>query len=194
MADHLAPVLRAAAEALQAVVRTGCRACLIGGLAVQRWGQPRFTNDADLTVLAPLGGEAEVIDALLAELRPRSADARAHALRFRVLLLTSSAGVDIDVSLAASPFEEDVLARATRWKRAAGVWLETCSAEDLVIYKLIAARGQDLVDVETIVRRQGARLDVDRIRQWGTEFAPLKEDPDLLRPFEQALARARPGG
>jgi len=36
----------------------GWRSCFIGGLAVQRWGEPRVTLDADLTVLAGLGGEA----------------------------------------------------------------------------------------------------------------------------------------
>ena len=45
--------------------------------------------------------------------------------------------------------------------------------------------------MEGIVRRQGRRLDVDRVRRWGREFAELKEDPDLLRPFEDALRKAR---
>ena len=65
--------------------------------------------------------------------------------------------------------------------------LRTCSAEDLVVYKLVAARPQDVLDVQGIVRRQSDRLDVDRIRRWGGVFAELKEDPDLLRPFEDAL-------
>lgn len=56
-----------------------------------------------------------------------------------------------------------------------------------MIYKLIAARPQDLVDVISVVQRQGSRLDVERIRHWGREFAAIKEDPDLLRPFEDAL-------
>jgi hypothetical protein len=38
-----------------------------------------------------------------------------------------------------------------------------------------------------IVRRQVGRLNVDFIRRWGREFAELKEDPDLLRPFEDAV-------
>ena len=99
-------------------------------------------------------------------------------------------GVSVDISLAGLPFEEEVLARASRWRNVDRVWLETCSAEDLVIYKLIAARPQDVADVHAIVRRQGARLDVGRIRYWGHEFAALKEDPDLLRPLEDALRDA----
>lgn len=59
----------------------------------------------------------------------------------------------------------------------------------MIVYKLVAARPHDLVDVTGIVRRQRGRLDVDLVRRWGREFAELKEDPDLLRPFEDALRR-----
>jgi hypothetical protein len=65
-------------------------------------------------------------------------------------------------------------------------------AEHLVVYKLVAARAHDLGDMEGIVRRQGAHLDVEVIRRWGSLFAELKEDPDLLRPFEQTLRSIGP--
>ena len=101
-----------------------------------------------------------------------------------MLLLETAEGVKIDVALAAFPFEIEAIERATPWTLGESVALRSCSAEDLVVYKLVAGRPQDLVDVEGIVRRQEDRLDVDRIRRWGLEFAELKEDPDLLRPFE----------
>lgn len=186
---NVAPQAAAAAEAFAALIEIGRPGCLIGGLALQRWGQPRFTEDADLTVLAPFGSEAAVVDALLAHFPARMPSARQHALDFRVLLLTASNGVSLDISLAALPFEEEVMDRASRWRQVGDVWLETCSAEDLVIYKLVAARPQDLVDVTRIVERQGHRLDVARVRFWGAQFAELKEDPDLLRPFEDSLRR-----
>ena len=52
--------------------------------------------------------------------------------------------------------------------------LRTCSAEHLVVYKLVAARPRDLIDMDGIVRRQGTRLDVELIRRWGRQFAELK--------------------
>jgi hypothetical protein len=185
------PPLAAAAVAVFRVFESlGERACLIGGLAVQRWGQPRATQDVDVTVLVPFGGEGPLVDRLLAHFRPRDADARAFALSRRVLLVSAPNHVNVDISLAGLPFEAEVLDRATRWRVVDGVALVTCSAEDLVIYKLIAARPQDLADVDSVVRRQGARLDIERIRRWGREFAELKEEPDLLAPFEAALVRA----
>jgi len=43
----VAPLLAAAAEACRALDALGYRSCLIGGLAVQRWGQPRVTQDVE---------------------------------------------------------------------------------------------------------------------------------------------------
>ena len=60
--------LFAAAVALESFCRTHqWRLCVIGGLAVQRWGEPRQTRDVDVTILTGLGGEERVIDPLLAE-------------------------------------------------------------------------------------------------------------------------------
>ncbi|MBY0494667.1 MAG: hypothetical protein K2Y23_10665 [Cyanobacteria bacterium] len=117
-------------------------------------------------------------------------DAREFALRHRVVLLSEN-GVGLDIALAAYPFEIEALDRSTPWPLGTGVTLRTCSAEHLIVYKLVAARPQDLIDVDGVVRRQGARLDVALIRRWGREFAELKEDPDLLRPFENSWREAQ---
>lgn len=180
-------LLSAARQVLSVLELGGHDACVIGGLVVPRWGEPRTTTDADLSALAPYGEEAGVLDTLLSAFEARAPDARSFALANRVLLLEAPNQVKIDVALAAFPFEVEALARASDWEAVPGVTLRTCSAEDLVVYKLVAARTRDIGDVEGIVRRQGRRLDVELIRRWGREFAELKEDPDLLRPFEEAL-------
>ena len=171
----------------------GLRACLIGGMVIARWGQPRATTDADFSVLAPYGEEEHVLDILLDRFSPRRPDARSFALDYRVLLLATFEGVKVDVALAAFPFEIEAIDCATPWKLGDSTVLRTCSAEHLVVYKLVAGRPQDLIDVEGIVRRQRQRLDVDRIRQWGRIFAELKEEPDLLRPFEDLWRKIEPG-
>jgi len=173
----------------QAVLTTldaaGIPACLIGGMVVPRWGQPRTTKDADFSALAPYGSEAEVLDVLLKRFDARRPDAREFALQHRVVLL-SEEGVGVDIALAAFPFETEALEMASAWNLGSGLQLRTCSAEHLAVYKLVAARPQDLLDLDGIVRRQGSKLDTELIRRWGREFVELKEDPDLLRPFEKA--------
>ena len=185
------PLFDAARELLDTLDALGFRSCLIGGLVVQRWGEPRFTQDVDATVLAEYGRERPVIDGLLSRFAVRRPDAADFALEHRVLLLKASNGVDLDVSLAASGFEAEVLDRATPYEFEAGIQLRTCSAEDLIVYKAVAGRPRDLSDIETVVIRQARRLDVERVRAWLREFGELKEDPDIGRPFEDALRKAQ---
>jgi hypothetical protein len=166
----------------------GIQSCVIGGLAVQRWGEPRTTQDVDFSILAPVGDERRPVELLLRAFTARRPDALEFAIVNRVLLIEAKNGVAVDVGLAGSAFEVEVLERSSSWAYGDAV-METCSAEDLVIYKLVAGRPRDVADIEGIVRRQGTRLDVERIRRYGALFAEVKEEPDLLRPFEQAWKR-----
>src|SRR5271169_3061983 len=101
--------------------RQGWRSCLIGGIAVIRWGQPRVTRDVDLNVLTGFGGEDRIIDVLLDSYSARLPDAREFALRSRILLLSTPSGTGIDVSLGALPFEEMLIGHATSFAFAPGL-------------------------------------------------------------------------
>lgn len=184
---ELPTLARAAAEILGFLDSRGRQACVIGGVAVARWGEPRTTQDVDLTVRTDLGTEEAVLDDLLSRFPSRLDDPKPFALQNRIVLLTLSGGINADVSFASFPFELEALDRSSPWSISPELVLRTCSAEDLIVYKLVAARPGDIQDVIRIVQRQGPRLDVARIRDWGAQFADLKEDPDLLRPFEDAL-------
>ena len=72
-------LLQAAATAQTVLDALGLPNCLIGGLAVLRWGEPRLTVDADLSVFVGFGGELRVAQAILAKLQPRIPDAVAFA-------------------------------------------------------------------------------------------------------------------
>ena len=53
------PIFAAALEVQAFCQARGVRFCFIGGLALQRWGEPRLTQDVDLTVISGFGREAE---------------------------------------------------------------------------------------------------------------------------------------
>lgn len=182
-------LVEAADELLRFFRDSGRPVCLIGGLVVSRWGEPRVTKDVDATVLVDFGQEAQVLSQLLERFRSRDADATRRAQLGRLALLTATNGVDLDISFAAFPFEIEVLERATEWVVMPTVHLRTCSAEDLILYKLVAGRLIDLHDVQSIVTRRGQQLDAARIRLWGGRFAEILEKPELLEPFEVALRR-----
>lgn len=110
----------------------GWQSCVIGGLAVQRWGEPRQTRDVDLTLLTGLGDEATYVDLLLRHYEPRIADAREFALVHRVVLVQARTGIPLDISLGALPYESRVISRASMYSFEANADVTTCSAEDLV--------------------------------------------------------------
>ena len=51
------PVFEAALEVQRFLQERHWRFCIIGGVALQRWGEPRATVDVDLTLLTGFGEE-----------------------------------------------------------------------------------------------------------------------------------------
>jgi hypothetical protein len=79
------PPLVAAADELLAYLRKIRRpACLIGGMVVARWGEPRQTRDVDATVLADFGSELAVLEDILRRFPSRDREPRQRADRVRL--------------------------------------------------------------------------------------------------------------
>lgn len=173
-------VIRAASELQNFCELKGWQYCFIGGLALQVWGEPRLTVDADLTLMAGWGREASFVDALLESFQCRIPDGKSFALENRVLLLRSSQGVGLDVALGALPFEEEAVRRSSLFTFPPDIPLRICSAEDLVVLKAFAGRGQDWVDVAGILARQGGKLDWEYILRNLQPLAELRETPEIL--------------
>lgn len=159
----------------------GWRFCFIGGIAIQQWGQPRLTDDMDVTLLTGFGGEEPFVDELLRRYETRVPNAREFALRNRVLLLRNKQGTGMDVALGALPFEESAVERAVDVEFQPGVFLRTCTAEDLIVMKAFADRGSDRVDLRTILVRQGTKkLDWKYIRRQLAPLCKLKEQLEIV--------------
>lgn len=185
---HLPRILAAAGEVQQFCQVRRWPFCFIGGVAVQRWGEPRLTQDVDLTLLTGFGKEENFVDEMLGNYAARRADAREFALRNRVLLLRTESGVAVDAALGAFPFEERSIQRASIWAWAEQESLITCSAEDLITHKVFAGRDLDWGDVERVLIRQHGRLKMAQIR---TELKPLLElkgEPESLDKLERKIA------
>lgn len=181
-------VIHAAAE-LQAV----CEAerwhyCVIGGLAVLRWGEPRETVDVDLTLLTGFSGEDRFVATLLERFEPRIAHAADFARANRVLLLRARSGVGLDIALGGLPFEQMVVSRSSVFTFPPDVPLRTCSAEDLIVLKAFADRPKDWVDVDGVIIRQSAHLDWAYVHRQLAPLAELKDAPEILDRLDQRRA------
>ncbi len=178
-------LIQAAMEFQNTFAKQNWPFCYIGALAVIRWGEIRMTQDIDLCLLCGFGNEEQFIKPLLSKFESRITDAYQFALRKRVLLLYASNGISVDISLSGLPFEEEMIKRATFFEFEKHCSLITCSAEDLVVLKAFADRPKDWMDVESIIMRQGKKLDTNFIVEQLTPLCELKESPEIVDKVKQ---------
>lgn len=180
-------LLQVAADLQAFLVEKQWQFCFIGGIALQPWGQPRLTVDVDVSLLTGVGREDEYVDALCERYRGRIDDARVFALQNRVLLLESADRTPIDIALAGFHYEEEVIGRARNHAFTESITLRICSAEDLIVLKAFAERTRDWADVESVVDRQGRRLDRDYILDRLDGLSVLKEAPQIMERVRSLL-------
>ena len=177
----------AAWEIHQFLTKRGLAYAIIGGMAVQKWSDPRFTRDVDLAVAAPLTtGSAPLVRLITGHFPSRSADPVDFAGKTRMVLITASNGVEVDISLALPGYEDQLFARAVDYEIEPGKAIRLCSAEDLIIHKCVAGRPQDISDIQGVVDRQGKKLDAAYIRRWLKDFSDVLANGDILERFETA--------
>lgn len=155
--------------------RLGLAYAVMGGLAVRVYGIPRATYDIDFTLAVGRDRLQELFKAveLLGYAVP---DAYASGwvdqvggmplVKFR--LFVEDNGIDIDVFLAESPFQQSILDRRRR-EEIDGAILYLVSPEDLVLLKLIANRPRDIADVYDVLFIQGT-LDEAYMRTWAARL------------------------
>jgi hypothetical protein len=159
---------------------------VIGGVALQFWGDPRFTRDVDITIEDRLE-LAELVSAITEAFGSRVPDPHQFARDTRMLLLNVD-DVPVDVAIALRGYEVSLFKRSRAYEVEPGRRLNICSAEDLVIHKTLAGRPQDLADIQSIIYRQGEKLEVKYIRSWLKQFSTALTDASILDRFEAARA------
>lgn len=186
---RLETALRALAKALDGL---GVPWMVIGGLAVVARGVRRMTTDIDAVVRGD-AAKLEGVVAALAEqaIEPRIDDALAFARKNLVLLLRHEpTEVQLDLSLGWTTFEHEALAVRSD-ARFGRVSAPFARAEDLVIFKALAARPKDIDDATALLVLHGD-IDLARVRRRVRELAELAEEPGLAQGLEAVIAAARP--
>ncbi len=151
---------------------------------LQRWGEPRFTQDIDLTLLCPFGDESRIVRALQPLLPSRVPDAALFAAEARIYLGRLTDGTPVDIAFGGLPFEERAVERASDFAFSDEIILKTCSAEDLIVLKAFANRERDWLDVESVLIRQGNRLNWQTIDEELPPLAALREDANIVSRLE----------
>lgn len=151
--------------------RLGLPYAIMGGIAVRAHGIPRPTYDVDFTLAVPRERLADMFATIsdrgytVPEQYTRGwVDSVGGMPLVKVRLFLDGRAVDADIFLAETAFQREVIARRIT-AEVEGRPIRLVSAEDLILFKLIASRPRDLIDVQDVLFTQG-RLDEAYLRHW----------------------------
>jgi predicted nucleotidyltransferase len=185
--DNLSPLSPAIKSVSQLLKEDDVEGIIIGGLAVSLLGRPRFTNDIDLMILDLDDRLPEFIEKLKKYgIRPRVDDAIDFARKSRVLLMRHmESGINIDISMGIMPFERESVGRR-KIESSFGLEVPLPLPEDLIIFKAISRRPQDIEDIKSIIARH-PNIDKERILIVVREFADILESEEISSNIKNLL-------
>lgn len=157
---------------------------LIGGQAVLLYGEPRLTQDVDVT----LGIGPQRLDDLLfiinkLEWHVLVKDAPIFVNKTLVLpCLSQPWGIRVDFIFSFSPYEMQAIQRARRVTIGQAT---VCYAtvEDLIIHKMVAGRPRDLEDIKGLLAKN-PDMDLAYLQNWLGQFEMALDKP-LRKQFDQ---------
>jgi predicted nucleotidyltransferase len=182
--SHLLPALKSISQLLK---ENDVEGIIIGGLAVSLIGRPRYTNDIDLVILNLDDRLSEFITRLKTlGITPRIEEVEEFALKSRVLLMRHlDSGINIDISMGILPFEINAVAKR-HVKSYSGLELALPAPEDLIIFKSVASRQQDIEDIKVILSRY-PNLDKKYVLSHVKEFAEILDREDIYSNIEKLM-------
>ncbi len=143
----------------------------VGGLALNAWGIPRATFDIDLCVVLEPRQQALLLQVLrelgwsVDEPYERGwRDTMAGIPIIHAHLPSEGALVRVDLMVADTPFLRSVMGRAIDFDLGP-TKVPVCSAADLLLFKLIADREKDRMDVRNVLTVQGVP-DREYLERW----------------------------
>lgn len=148
-------LLGAAASVLAEVRRHGWFGCLVGGLAVSVHCDPRFTLDVDLAVAVGGDSDTEELTRSLTTLgfRPSMLVEQKATGRLAMVRLADVAGVDVDILVASSGIETEIVTAAEPLEVVPGLTIPVARVGHLIAMKLLSVadgRETDWADLRNL--------------------------------------------
>lgn len=165
----------------------GISSAVIGGLAVAVWGEPRLTRDVDMKVSLQRDEASRLLDLLTPDYTLLSREPERTLRRMGILFVQDADGLRLDLLLADTPFDVQVIQRARPVEIQPNLTIIVCTPEDLILYKMISTRPRDREDVRGIVRRQEKALDNAYILHWLRQFEQALDDSTLVTEYQRIL-------
>ncbi|OGS44536.1 MAG: hypothetical protein A2539_01415 [Elusimicrobia bacterium RIFOXYD2_FULL_34_15] len=161
---------------------------IVGGQAVLLYGEPRLTEDIDIT----LGVDIDFLDEIkkvckkcgLLMIKGITDD---FTKKTNVLpCVEKSNRIKVDFIFSYSDYEKQAMNKARRVK-IANTFVKFASPEDVIIHKIVAGRPRDMEDIKNILLKQNRKIDKDYIVKWLDEFSKLENYKNIKSEFQKIL-------
>ena len=148
-------LIAAAAEVLSALRQENVKGCIVGGLAVSARCDPRFTRDVDIAVVVTTDEHAEALMHTLVGhgLRMLGLVEQEAVGRMAMARLSTKDGLSVDLLIASSGIEAEVVANAETLEVVRGVLLPVARTGHLIALKLLSVapgRETDAADLRSL--------------------------------------------
>jgi hypothetical protein len=163
---------------------------VIGGTAAIIYGRLRTTEDIDITLLSELENFDMLYNLISTHYSPILSDPENFFKKNYVLpVMDTETSVKIDFAAGLSGFDKKVLERKVI-RKFGTIEINICSIEDLIIYKLVSARPQDLLDIEELIKANKETLDIIYLKKMAENFIEV-ERGDVLDNLNKYLAKSK---
>ena len=152
---------------------------IIGGLASAIWGNPRATLDIDVTIWVAVDHIQETVSMLEKKYACMVENPLDFISETRVLPVKTNENLRIDIIFGVLPFEIDAIDRAVEVK-VGDTFIKFCTAEDLILLKIISERSKDIEDVRCVLHFQKNNLDFIYLEPRIKELSDLLDRPDII--------------
>lgn len=162
---------------LAALKASGAPHAFIGALGAIAWGRPRATDDLDLVILSNVERFKTLRDQLVAVGFEEGAgvgpaEASDPLPDIAVFWAGANPATRVDVFIAKLEFEREVVSTALI-APVFGSDVPIARPEAMLVYKLLASRPKDLIDVDAILEGRamaGVVIDWELARRWAGEW------------------------
>jgi predicted nucleotidyltransferase len=148
-------LITAASRVLSALHKENVKGCIVGGLAVSARCDPRFTRDVDIAVVVDTDEHAEELIRALAShgLQTYGLVEQEATGRLAMARLSTADGLSIDLLIASSGIETEVVTNAETLEIVQGVRLPVARTGHLIALKLLSVapgRETDAADLRNL--------------------------------------------
>jgi len=185
--EHIEPLIDPLEILCRLLDKGSWKGMVIGGIAASILGIPRFTRDIDALVWL----DEKEIDSFLEEakllgIEPRISNVKEFSKKNKVFLLKYK-NISLDISLGILPFEKKAISKSKKIT-VEDITIPLPTPEDLIIFKAVAHRPQDIMDIEGIIK-SWPNLNKRYILRYLKEFASVLDMSEIYEDIKRLLSK-----